>query len=179
MKKIIIRVLLIIGILLLIAGICYTVYGIYKKIYLNVPNPVATIEVEDYGTIKLELYPDKAPNTVSNFIRLANRGFYNGSTFHRTMPNFVIQGGAKNGDATSSPLLSDIYDLDEVLNNKKIFEQILEEYYDGEYTKDSNEIKSYSDVKKLMKDGEDYKSIFKDFLNIEYNIPGEFCCKWI
>ena len=145
-----------------------------KKIYLNVPNPVATIEVEDYGTIKLELYPDKAPNTVSNFIRLANRGFYNGSTFHRTMPNFVIQGGAKNGDATSSPLLSDIYDLDEVLNNKKIFEQILEEYYDGEYTKDSNEIKSYSDVKKLMKDGEDYKSIFKDFLNIEYNIPGEF-----
>lgn len=116
MKKIVIRILLIIGILLAIAGIGFVGYGVYKKFTLNIPNPVATMEVEDYGTIKIELYPDKAQNTVTNFIRLANRGFYNGTTFHRTMPNFVIQGGAKDGDASASPMLSDI--MDNVENDK-------------------------------------------------------------
>ena len=116
MKKIVIRILLIIGILLAIAGIAFVGYGVYKKFTLNIPNPVATMEVEDYGTIKIELYPDKAQNTVTNFIRLANRGFYNGTTFHRTMPNFVIQGGAKDGDASASPMLSDI--MDNVENDK-------------------------------------------------------------
>lgn len=110
MKKVFIRILLILGILLALAGIIFVTYGVYKKLTLNIPNPVATMEVEEYGTIKIELYPDKAPNTVKNFIRLANRGFYNGTTFHRTVPNFVIQGGAKNGDGTSSPMLSDIMD---------------------------------------------------------------------
>ena len=110
MKKTVIRILLIIGILLCIAGIGYVVYGVYQKVTLDIPNPVATMEVEGYGTIKIELYPDKAPNTVANFIRLANRGFYNGTTFHRTMPDFVIQGGSKDGDGTTSPMLSDILD---------------------------------------------------------------------
>ena len=110
MKKTVIRILLIIGILLCIAGIVYVVYGVYQKVTLDIPNPVATMEVEGYGTIKIELYPDKAPNTVANFIRLANRGFYNGTTFHRTMPDFVIQGGSKDGDGTTSPMLSDILD---------------------------------------------------------------------
>lgn len=174
MNKTVIRILLILGILLVIAGIVYVGYGIYKKVTLNIANPVATIEVEDFGTIKVELYPDKAPNTVANFIRLANRGFYNGTTFHRTMPNFVIQGGAKNGDAAASPLLSDIYDLDEVLNNKEIFEDILNEFYDGEYTNNDITITSYSEAKKLLKDDENAKSKFNSFLDIEYNIPGEF-----
>lgn len=110
MKNVIIRILLIMGILLAIAGIIFVSYGVYKKITLNIPNPVATMEVEDYGTIKIELYPDKAPNTVANFIRLANRGYYNNTTFHRTMPNFVIQGGSKTGDGTGTPNLSDIMD---------------------------------------------------------------------
>lgn len=174
MNKIVLRILLILGILLVIAGIVFAAIGVYKKVTLNIPNPVATIEVEGYGTIKLELYPDKAPNTVTNFIRLANRGFYNGTTFHRTMPNFVIQGGARNGDAAASPLLSDIYDLDEVLNNKKTFETILEQFYNGEYTQDDITITSYSDVKSLMKDDENAKSKLDEFLNIEYNIEGEF-----
>ena len=174
MNKIVLRVLLILGILLVIAGIIFTAIGVYKKVTLNIPNPIATVEVEGYGTIKVELYPDKAPNTVSNFIRLANRGFYNGTTFHRTMPNFVIQGGARNGDAAASPLLSDIYDLDEVLNNKKTFETILEQFYNGEYTQDDITITSYSDVKSLIKDDENAKSKLDEFLNIEYNIEGEF-----
>ena len=184
MNKTVTRILLILGIILVIAGITFASYGVYKKLTLNIQNPVATIEIENYGTIKLELYPDKAPNTVANFIRLANRGFYDGTTFHRTMPNFVIQGGAKDGDATASPMLSDIYDLDKVLNDKKIFEKILDEFYDGEYTTDDNTtIKSYSDLKKYKKNYEkkhsddenaNVNSEFDDFLETEYNIEGEF-----
>ena len=108
--KIFVRILLILGILLLIAGIVFVSYGFYKKLTVNIPNPVATMEVEGYGTIKIELYPDKAPNTVANFIRLANRGFYNGLTFHRTIPDFMIQGGDKNGDGTGYASLSDLQD---------------------------------------------------------------------
>lgn len=117
MNRILTKILLILGILLAIVGIIFVSYGVYKKITLNIPNPVATMEVEEYGTIKIELYPDKAPNTVANFIRLANRGFYNGTTYHRTMPNFVIQGGARDGDASASPMLSDI--MDKVENDKE------------------------------------------------------------
>ena len=60
-------------------------------------NPVATINVKDFGTLKVELYYDKAPNTVKNFITLANKGFYDGLTFHRISPNFVIQTGDPTG----------------------------------------------------------------------------------
>lgn len=131
MKKIVTRILLILGILLIITGIVFVCYGVYKKLTLNIPNPVATIEVEDFGTIKVELYPDKAPNTVANFIRLANRGFYNGSTFHRTMPNFVIQGGAKNGDSSSSPMLSDIKDNVETDEEYNIPGEFIANGYEG------------------------------------------------
>ncbi len=104
------KFLLIIAILLVIAGIAFVGYGFYKKATVNIPNPVATIEIEDYGTIKVELYPEQAPNTVANFIRLANRGFYNGLTFHRTIPDFMIQGGDKTGTGSGSPSLSNIKD---------------------------------------------------------------------
>lgn len=104
------KIILIIAIIAVILGIGFVGYGFYKKATTNISNPVATMEVEDYGTIKIELYPEKAPNTVANFIRLANRGFYNGLTFHRTMPDFVIQGGDKSGDGSGSPSLSDIKD---------------------------------------------------------------------
>src|SRR5699024_5533844 len=74
----------------------------------------------------------------------------------------------------SSPLISDIYDLDEVLNDRDLFESILDEYYDGSYSYNNTSITSYSQAKKLMKDSEDYRSIFEDFLDVEYNITGEF-----
>lgn len=108
--KVFVRILLILGIILLIAGIAFVSYGFYKKLTVDIPNPVATMEVEGYGTVKIELYPDKAPNTVINFIRLANRGFYNGLTFHRTIPDFMIQGGDKNGDGSGYASLNDIQD---------------------------------------------------------------------
>lgn len=66
-------------------------------------NPIATITLEDGSTIKAELYPDLAPNTVRNFISLANSNFYDGLTFHRIIKGFMIQGGDPNGDGTGGP----------------------------------------------------------------------------
>lgn len=65
--------------------------------------PVATIVIKDYGTIEAELYPHIAPNTVNNFISLANNGFYNNLTFHRVIKNFMIQGGDPSGNGTGGP----------------------------------------------------------------------------
>ncbi|MBQ6207689.1 MAG: peptidylprolyl isomerase [Oscillospiraceae bacterium] len=66
-------------------------------------NPVATITMEDGQVMRAELYPDKAPNTVNNFISLANSGFYDGLIFHRCIPGFMIQGGCPNGTGTGGP----------------------------------------------------------------------------
>ncbi|MBP3917326.1 MULTISPECIES: peptidylprolyl isomerase [unclassified Clostridium] len=65
--------------------------------------PIATIKVKNFGTIKAELYPDKAPNTVNNFISLANSGFYDGLIFHRVIKGFMNQGGDPNGIGTGGP----------------------------------------------------------------------------
>jgi len=65
--------------------------------------PVATITVDGYGVIKAELYPEIAPNTVNNFIDLANKGFYNNLKFHRIIKDFMIQGGDPKGDGTGGP----------------------------------------------------------------------------
>ena len=63
---------------------------------------VAIIETEK-GTIELELFEKDAPNTVANFEKLINEGFYDGLTFHRVIPDFVIQGGCPKGDGTGGP----------------------------------------------------------------------------
>lgn len=73
-----------------------------RKMGMNV-NPVATIEMENGGEIKLELFPEVAPNTVKNFIFLAQKGFYNGVIFHRVIPGFMIQGGDPTGTGTGGP----------------------------------------------------------------------------
>ena len=66
-------------------------------------NPIVTIEMENGSLIKAELYPEKAPNTVNNFITLANKGFYDGLTFHRVIPGFMIQGGCPDGTGMGGP----------------------------------------------------------------------------
>ncbi len=66
-------------------------------------NPIVTIEMEDGGTIKAELYPEIAPNTVNNFISLINKGYYDGVIFHRVIPGFMIQGGDPKGMGTGGP----------------------------------------------------------------------------
>ena len=83
----------IIALVLVIISIGVIVLGYYKKANEEILNPIVTMEVENYGTIKIELYPEKAPNTVANFVTLANNGFYNGTTFHRVVKDFMVQGG--------------------------------------------------------------------------------------
>ena len=66
-------------------------------------NPIVTFEMENGKTFKAELYPEKAPNTVNNFISLVKKGFYNGLIFHRVIAGFMIQGGDPNGMGTGGP----------------------------------------------------------------------------
>ena len=106
------KVLLIAIILVVTAAIAYVGYGIVK----GKKNPVVTMQVsykdaegnDKVGTVKVELYPDAAPETVANFIALANNGYYDGLTFHRIVKDFVVQGGDKKGDGSGSAKLSDI-----------------------------------------------------------------------
>lgn len=66
-------------------------------------HPIATITMQDGGVIQLELYPEVAPESVKNFISLANSGFYDGLIFHRVILGFMIQGGDPEGKGTGGP----------------------------------------------------------------------------
>lgn len=85
-------------IIILVSILCLT--GCGKKEY---DNPIVTMNIKDYGTIKIELYPKYAPNTVANFVNLVEEGFYNGNTFHRLVPGYVLQGGDPEGNGTGDP----------------------------------------------------------------------------
>lgn len=141
MKKNIIWIIALILIIVMLGGLCF---GYYKKATLKVENPIVTMEVENFGTIKLELYPDLAPETVNNFIKLANNGFYNGLKFHRIVKDFMIQGGDPSGDGTGSPKLSDLYGND-----------------------DENQTYKYSDGTEAK--GSDSYTITGEFIANEYN----------
>ena len=141
MKKNIIWIIALILIIVMLGGLCF---GYYKKATLKVENPIVTMEVENFGTIKLELYPDLAPETVNNFIKLANNGFYNGLKFHRVVKDFMIQGGDPSGDGTGSPKLSDLYEND-----------------------DENQTYKYSDGTEAK--GSDSYTITGEFIANEYN----------
>lgn len=84
------------ALILILGVIAYMAYGYYQKQTLKAQNPIVTMEIENYGTVKMELYPEMAPNTVRNFIKLINEGYYNGLTFHRVEES-LIQGGDKEG----------------------------------------------------------------------------------
>jgi peptidyl-prolyl cis-trans isomerase B (cyclophilin B) len=70
---------------------------------VNDKNPMVTIEMEDGSIIKIELYPEIAPNTVRNFVSLVQSGYYDGLIFHRVIPGFMIQGGDPTGTGTGGP----------------------------------------------------------------------------
>ncbi len=94
MKKKIIIKSIVIG--LLLGLIAYMIYGYCKKQTWKVKNPIVTMEVENYGTIKMELYPEMAPNTVRNFIKLINEGYYNGLTFYKIEEDLIYGGDKKD-----------------------------------------------------------------------------------
>ncbi len=105
-KKTIIIIVAIIIVIILLGGVTFGVVG---KATAKVDHPIAEIIVEGYDTpIIIELYPEYAPNTVRNFIALANGGFYNNLIVHRVEKNFVIQTGDPEGNGTGGPTLSAI-----------------------------------------------------------------------
>ena len=66
-------------------------------------NPIVEMKIKNKGTIKIELYPEIAPNTVNNFISLVKKGYYDGLIFHRIIRGFMIQGGDPNGTGMGGP----------------------------------------------------------------------------
>jgi len=70
---------------------------------MNNKKPVVTFELDNGNKIIAELYPEVAPNTVKNYISLINKGFYDGLTFHRVIPGFMIQGGCPDGTGMGGP----------------------------------------------------------------------------
>ena len=104
------KIIWVIALIAIVVLIGVVGYGYYQKATYKTQNPLVTMEVENFGTIKMELYPEQAPETVANFITLANRGFYNGLTFHRVVKDFMIQGGDKEGTGQGSATLADLKD---------------------------------------------------------------------
>ena len=132
-------------------------YGYFKKATMEVKNPILTMEVKDFGTVKIELYPDQAPENVANIVNLANRGFYNGTKFHRVVKDFMVQAGTKDGDGTTGAKLSDIKDGGEDkeygikgefvangVNNKIKFEEGVVGVARADYTQYSSDLKEKS-----------------------------------
>ena len=111
------KIVLCIIVLAIIAAIVLVVVNFTMSKVSKKPNPVVTMEIEGYGTVKIELYPDKAPNTVKNFIKLAQRGFYNGKGFTDIEDGF-IEGGfnedpnaeADEKNLTPAAKLSNLFD---------------------------------------------------------------------
>ena len=81
----------------------FDINGNEIKLSYNTKNPIVAIDIDKYGYIVLELYPDIAPNTVNNFVNLILDGFYDNNSFHRLVPGFVLQGGDPNGNGTGGP----------------------------------------------------------------------------
>mgnify|MGYP003301596246 CR=1 FL=1 len=104
MKKRGLKLSVIALVLVLILG-GFLAYGYYQKATYKLQRPIVLMEIKDYGTVKIELYPDMAPNTVKNFIKLINEGYYNGLTFHRVEES-LIQGGDTAGDGSGQSELS-------------------------------------------------------------------------
>ena len=111
------KIVLCIIVLAIIAAIVLVVVNFTMSKVSTKPNPVVTMEIEGYGTVKIELYPDKAPNTVKNFIKLAQRGFYNGKGFTDIEDGFIEGGFNEDPNAeaveknlTPAAKLSNLFD---------------------------------------------------------------------
>ena len=82
--------------------LCLALTGCKKDPYANAENPIAVITMENGDTMRFELYLQVAPNTVANFVELANAGFYDGLEFFRVVPGVLIQAGCPNNDGTGN-----------------------------------------------------------------------------
>ena len=141
---------------LLIIVVClfaFTILGCKKD---GATNPYESkkninIEIKDYGTISLELYPDLAPTTVENFLSLVNSGFYDGLTFHRIIDGFMIQGGDPEGNGFGG-------------SNTKI---------KGEFSQNGfkNDLKHERGVISMARGGNDFNSASSQFFIVQTTYP--------
>lgn len=135
----------------------FLAYGYYKRATYKIQRPIVSMEIEGYGTVKMELYPDQAPENVANIVNLANRGFYNGTKFHRVVKDFMIQAGTKDGDGSTGAKLSNLKDGGEDkeygikgefvangVNNKIKFEEGVVGVARADYTQYSSDLKEES-----------------------------------
>jgi peptidyl-prolyl cis-trans isomerase B (cyclophilin B) len=104
------RVLVVTCVIALLAGPIYPLSRFGSPALAQQPTPqggkvkqTAIITMDKGGEIAIEFFPQDAPKTVENFVTLAKKGFYDGLTFHRVEPNFVVQGGDPKGDGTGGP----------------------------------------------------------------------------
>jgi peptidyl-prolyl cis-trans isomerase B (cyclophilin B) len=81
----------------------FKINNLTGEVYIMAENPEVTITLNSGDQIKLELYPEKAENTVNNFIELADNGYYDGLKFHRVIKGFMIQGGCPDGTGMGNP----------------------------------------------------------------------------
>ena len=102
-RKIIIAVILLLVVAIIIIGRVRNINQENSETPVAVHNPEITITMGDESQIKLELYPKNAPNTVNNFIALAQKGYYDQLIFHRVIKGFMIQGGDPTGTGTGGP----------------------------------------------------------------------------
>ena len=184
------KVVLVAVIIILAAIIAYVCYGISN----GNKKPIATMEVSykdsdgniKNGIVKMELEPDVAPESVANFIALANNEFYDGLKFHRIVDNFVVQGGDKKGDGTGSASYSDLfekYEVTEVDNKRAVCKKkkSLSEQENNENAETveikASKLPDNTNVGDILwyKDGK-YQ---KDITDYAYSIKGEFAANGI
>ena len=145
-------------------GIIFLAVNGIQKATFKQENPVATIIVDGYGALDIELYPNLAPNTVANFVKLANNGYYDGTTFHRIVKTFMIQGGdGTNYDGTGVPSLTD---LDSSLESKEY--AIKGEFAANDFSK--NNLKLRKGVLAMARG--DYSSLSASLTTEGYNSAG-------
>ena len=101
MRKNIFTIIILIVVLALLG---YVVFGYYKTLTEEKKNPVVTMEIENYGTIEMELYPDMAPNTVKNFINLIQKGYYNGKVFSGLDSTCLYIGKTAEGEVENAKM---------------------------------------------------------------------------
>ena len=170
-KQIIKTTLLMIAILIILACIITLCIGYYQKWTHEAVNPIATLEIKDFGTIKIELYPNQAENTVRNFITLANNGFYDELTFHRILKDFMIQGGCPVGNGSGSPSLSYIDTRIERNSDADVEYNIDGEFMENGY--ENNTLKLEKGVIAMARgDYSDYAYYASSLLQEGYNTAG-------
>lgn len=166
MKNNISKIILLVVLVIMVGLIGYLVFGYVKKLNENVQNPIVTMEIQDYGTVKMELYPNQAPNTVANFVKLIQNGYYDGLTFHRVVPGFMIQGGDSKGDGTGSVMLKDLYPETSDADNKEY--TIPGEFIANDYSK--NTIRFEKGVLAMAR--ADYSKVDSSLRTAGYNSAG-------